>query len=57
MTKEEILEKASDFEDEFVKCDRLPFTEEWWLLHQLAYNLGLTCTYTGRGYIIEKLKD
>lgn len=34
MTKEEILEKASDFEDEdeFVKCDRLPFTEELWLL-------------------------
>ena len=59
MTKEEILEKASDFEDEdeFVKCDRLPFTEEWWLLHQLVYHLGLTCTYTGRGYIIEKIKD
>lgn len=53
MTKEEILEKASDFEDEdeFVKCDRLPFTEEWWLLHQLVY-IGLSCTYTGRGYII-----
>lgn len=33
MTKEEILEKASDFEDEdeFVKCNRLPFIEEWWL--------------------------
>lgn len=58
MTKEEILEKASDFEDEdeFVKCDRLPFTEELWLLHQLVY-IGLSCTYTGRGYIIEKLKD
>lgn len=58
MTKEEILEKASDFddEDEFVKCDRLLFTEEWWLLHQLVY-IGLACTYTGRGYIIEKLKD
>lgn len=43
MTKEEILEKASDFEDEdeFVKCDRLPFTEEWWLLHQLVY-IGLS---------------
>ena len=55
MTKEEILEKASDFEDEdeFVKCDRLPFTEELWLLHQLVY-IGLSCTYTGRGYIIEK---
>lgn len=38
MTKEEILEKASDFgdEDEFVKCNRLPFTEELWLLHQLC---------------------
>ena len=58
MTKEEILGKASDFEDEdeFVKCDRLPFTEEWWLLNQLVY-IGLACTYTGRGYIIEKLKD
>lgn len=58
MTKEEILKKASDFEDEdeFVKCDRLPFTEEWWLLCQLVY-IGLACTYTGRGYIIEKLKD
>jgi len=58
MTKEEILEMASDFEDEdeFAKCDRLPFTEEWWLLHQLVY-IGLSCTYTGRGYIIEKLKD
>lgn len=58
MTKEEILEKASDFEDEdeSVKCDRLPFTGEWWLLHQLVY-IGLACTYTGRGYIIEKLKD
>ena len=58
MTKEEILEKAYDFEDEdeFVKCDRLPFTEEWWLLHQLVY-IGLSCTYTDRGYIIEKLKD
>lgn len=54
MTKEEILEKASDFEDEdeFVKCDRLPFTEELWLLHQLVY-IGLSCTYTGRGYIID----
>lgn len=42
MTKEEILEKASDFEDEdeFVKCERLPPTEELWLLHQLAY-IGL----------------
>lgn len=58
MTKEEILEKAFDFEDEdeFVKCDILPFTEEWWLLHHLVY-IGLACTYTGRGYIIEKLKD
>lgn len=58
MTKEEILEKTSDFEDEdeFVKCDRLPFTEEWWLLLHLVY-IGLSCTYTGRGYIIEKLKD
>lgn len=27
-----------------------------WLLHQLVY-IGLSCTYTGRGYIIEKLKD
>lgn len=52
------MEKASDFEDEdeFVKCNRLPFTEELWLLHQLVY-VGLSCTYTGRGYIIEKLKD
>lgn len=58
MTKEEILEKASDFEDEdeFVKCNRLPFIEELWLLRQLVY-IGLSCTYTGRGYIIEKLKD
>ena len=57
-TKEEILEKASDFEDEyeFVKCNRFPFTEELWLLHQLVY-IGLSCTYTGSGYIIEKLKD
>ena len=57
-TKEEILENASDFEDEyeFVKCNRLPFTEELCLLHQLVY-IGLSCTYTGRGYIIEKLKD
>lgn len=31
-------------------------TEELWLLHQLVY-IGLSCTYTGRGYIIEKLKD
>lgn len=40
----------------FVKGNRLPFTEELWLLHQLVY-IGLSCTYTGRGYIIEKLKD
>ena len=58
MTKEEIMEQASDFEDEdeFVKCDRLPFTEEWLLLHKLVY-IGLSCTYTGRGYIIEKFQD
>lgn len=48
--------KELEDEDEFVKCDRLPFTEELWLLHQLVY-IGLSCTYTGRGYIIEKLKD
>ena len=57
-TKEEILEKESDFEDEdeFVKCNRLPFIEELWLLHQLVY-IDLSCNYTGSSYIIEKLKD
>lgn len=57
MTKEEILERASNFEDEdeFVKCDKLPYFEEGWLYNKLA-QIGLTCCYTGHGYLIEKIK-
>ena len=57
MTKEEILSKASEFEDEdeFVKCDKLSCIDEGWLSINLE-QIGLTCVYTGRGYLVEKLK-